>query len=77
MIFDSELGQRKGRGWYSTFIAIHIGDDLFAIREKPEKTAKGNDWTVLYRYRFWQIGWTLSISRIEEHLYSLQNTLNA
>lgn len=74
LIVDTTMsfGIRIGRGGrYSTFIATKTNANLFVKKSPKEKIAHSNGWTALYRLRFWQIPWTLSIQRIEEHLASL------
>ena len=72
LIFDSTLGSRnRGKGIYSTFIAVRTDKNAFENKDSYEKIAHSNGWTALYRFRFWQIPWTLSIQRIEEHLDNL------
>jgi hypothetical protein len=71
LILDSTLGFGGKRGRYCTFIAARTDQNLFGNKGPQEKIAHSNGWTALYRFRFWQIPWTLSIHRIEEHLNSL------
>jgi hypothetical protein len=71
LILDSTLGFGAKRGRYSTFIAARTDQDPFGVKSAQEKIAHSNGWTALYRLRFWQVPWTLSIQRIEEHLNSL------
>ena len=71
LIVDATLSMGGKRGRYSTFIATKTDENLFGLRTDPEKIAQSNGWTAIYRLRFWQIPWTLSIRRIEEHLASL------
>lgn len=73
VIVDSILGLGgKGGGRYCTFIATRTENNPFGDRSDQEKIAHSNGWTALYRLRFWQIPWTLSIERIEEHLDNLK-----
>jgi len=70
LILDSTLG-RGPRGWvYTTFIAARTETNPFTLKSGKEKMAHSNGWTALYRLRYWQVPWTLSIQRIEEHLNS-------
>ena len=71
LIVDATLSMGGRRGRYSTFVATKTDENLFGLRTDPEKIAQSNGWSALYRLRFWQIPWTLSIRRIEEHLGSL------
>lgn len=71
LILDSTLGFGAKRGRYSTFIAAQTDRNPFGVTRAQEKIAHSNGWTAVYRLRFWQIPWTLSIQRIEEHLNSL------
>jgi hypothetical protein len=71
LIVDATLSMGGKRGRYSTFVATRTDENLFRLRTEPEKIAQSNGWTALYRLRFWQTPWTLSIRRIEEHLASL------
>lgn len=73
LIVDTTLSMGGKRGRYSTFIATKTDENLFEFRTDPEKIAQSNGWTALYRLRFWQIPWTLSIRRIEEHLAGLDD----
>jgi hypothetical protein len=69
LIFDSTLGSRyRGKGIYSTFIAVRTDKNPFPYAGPELKIAHSNGWTALYRLRFWQIPWTLSIECIEEYL---------
>lgn len=73
VILDSILGLGgKGGGRYCTFIAARTDDNPFGYKSDQEKIAHSNGWTALYRLRFWQIPWTLSIQQIEEHLDNLK-----
>lgn len=72
LIVDATLSMGGKRGRYSTFVATKTDENLFRLRTEPEKIAQSNGWTALYRLRFWQTPWTLSIRRIEEHLASLR-----
>ncbi len=71
LILDSTLRSGGKYGCYSTFIAARTDQNPFGNRSPQEKIAHSNGWTALYRLRFWQIPWTLSIQRIEEHLASM------
>jgi hypothetical protein len=73
VIFDSTLGSGKGKGVYSTFIAVQTDENPFKYREPEEKIAHSNGWTALYRLRFWQIPWTLSVQSIEEYVDNLRS----
>ena len=70
LILDSILGMGGTRGRYSTFIAVQTNHDPFKLRGPDEKIAHSNGWIAVYRLKFWQIPWTLSIERIEAHLDS-------
>jgi hypothetical protein len=73
LILDSvlDLGVKCGR--YCTFIATRTGWNPFGNKSPQEKIAHSDGWTALYPLRFWQIPWTLSIQRIEEHLNGLSD----
>lgn len=71
LVLDSTLSMGGRRGRYATFIAIRADTNPFGDTSPEEKIAHSNGWTALYRLRFWQIPWTLSIRRIEEHLDAL------
>jgi hypothetical protein len=73
LILDSTLSMGGKRGRYSTFIAARTDTNPFEIKSPQEKIAHSNGWTALYRLRFWQVPWTLSIQRIEQHLNNLSN----
>lgn len=70
LIFDSTLG--SGRGIYGTFIAVRTDKNPFKNKDSEEKIAHSNGWTALYRFRFWQIPWTLSVESIEEYVDNLR-----
>jgi hypothetical protein len=75
LVVDTTMGVGRGQGGkgvYSTLIAARTDKNPFADKGPKEKIAHSNGWTALYRIRFWQVPWTLSIQRIEEHLTSLQ-----
>ncbi len=76
LILDSTLSMGGRNGRYSTFIAVRTDTNPFSNEAPEEKIVNSNGWIALYRLRFWQIPWTLSIRRIEEHLETLksQNT---
>ncbi len=71
LILDSILGMGGTRGRYCTFIAVQTSHDPFKARGPNEKIAHSNGWVAVYRLKFWQIPWTLSIERIEAHLREL------
>ncbi len=71
LILDSILGLGGKQGRYATFIAARTDQNPFSNLSAQERIAHSNGWTALYRMRFWQIPWTLSIQRIEEHLARL------
>jgi hypothetical protein len=69
LIFDSTVGE--GKGVYCTFVATQTSENLFELDSSREKIAQDSGWTAVYRMRFIQIPWTLSITRIEELLNKL------
>jgi hypothetical protein len=69
LVFDSTIG--SGKGVYSTFIAVQTDKNPFEYKSPEEKIAHSHGWTALYRRRFWQIPWTLSIESIENYLDNL------
>jgi len=69
LIFDSVLG--PGRGVYSTFIAVKAGGNPFPCLSSEVKTAHSNGWAAIYRLRFWQIPWSMSVEDIEDYLYDI------
>jgi hypothetical protein len=71
VIFDSLMGSRLSRGWYSTVVAVRTRQNPFSNGEEPEKVSIGTEWKLLYRHRFLQIGWTLSIERLDVIMGSL------
>ena len=73
LILDSTLSMGGNRGRYSTFIAVQSDKNPFEDNDAREKIAHSNGWTALYRLRFWQVPWTLSIQRIEEHLNNFKS----
>ncbi|HEY9125634.1 MAG TPA: hypothetical protein VIM62_00825 [Acidobacteriaceae bacterium] len=75
LIFDSVIGQAKTRGSYCTIVAVRTKQNLFTVRVKPENISVGQEWSLLYRRRFWQIGWTLSTERLDEVLLDLSERL--
>ncbi len=72
LVLDSTLSMGGRKGLYSTFIAVRTDTNPFEDTSPEEKIAHSNGWTALYRLRFWQIPWTLSIRRIEGHLDALK-----
>jgi hypothetical protein len=72
LIFDSTIGSGKGKGIYITFIAVRTDENPFGNKGSDEKIAHSNGWTALYRFRFWQIPWTLSIQSIEAYVDNLR-----
>ena len=77
LILDSTLSMGGRNGRYSTFIAARTDTNPFDDEASDEKIGHSNGWTALYRLRFWQIPWTLSIPRIEEHLEALKTQKSA
>jgi hypothetical protein len=73
LILDSTLSMGGRNGRYSTFIAVRTDMNPFDNEAPEEKIVHSNGWTALYRLRFWQIPWTLSIQRIDEHLETLKS----
>ncbi len=73
LILDSTLSMGGRNGRYSTFIAVRTDTNPFDNEAPEEKIVYSNGWIALYRLRFWQIPWTLSIRRIEEHLETLKS----
>jgi len=59
-------------GFYCTFVAARTDGNPFGLISPKERIAHSNGWTALYRFRFWQIPWTLSIQRIEEHVNDMK-----
>jgi hypothetical protein len=76
LIVDSTLSMGGRNGRYSTFIAVRTDTNPFGDEDSDEKVVHSNGWTALYRLRFWQIPWTLSIQRIEEHLETLESQIS-
>jgi hypothetical protein len=72
LVLDSTLSMGGRNGRYSTFIAVRTDTNPFENEAPEEKIVHSNGWTALYRLRFWQIPWTLSTQRIEEHLETLK-----
>ncbi len=66
VIFDSVVGDVKGT--YCTFVAFQCSGSSFAPLQKGEQSIQDSNWTAMYRLRFWQIPWTLSVDRIEAYL---------
>jgi hypothetical protein len=73
LIFDSTLGSGRGKGIYSTFIAVNTDKNPFEYVGPELKIAHSNGWTALYRLRFWQVPWTLSIRCIEEYVENVMS----
>ena len=76
LILDSTLSMGGRNGRYSTFIAVRTDTNPFDNEAPEEKVVHSNGWIALYRLRFWQIPWTLSIQRIDEHLETLRGQKN-
>jgi hypothetical protein len=69
VIFDSIL--YGGHGVYSTFFAVCGDGDVFEAPTKPWKIYRSGQWRALWRTRFLQVPWTMSIRQIEERLSQL------
>jgi hypothetical protein len=69
VIFDSILYGR--RGIYSTFLAVRSDSDIFSAPTKPWKVCQSGEWKALWRTRFLQVPWTMTIGQIEERLSQL------
>jgi hypothetical protein len=67
VIFDSTVGE--GKGLYCSVGAVQASENQFEIAR--EKIALCSGWCAVYRTRFFQAPWTLSVSRIEELAKSL------
>jgi hypothetical protein len=72
LVLDSTLSMGGRYGRYTTFIAVRTDTNPFEDTSPDEEIAHSNGWTALYRLRFWQIPWTLSVRRIEEHLDAMK-----
>jgi hypothetical protein len=72
LILDSTLSMGGRSGRYSTFVAVRTDTNPFENEESDEKIVHSNGWYALYRLRFWQVPWTLSIQRIVEILDTLR-----
>ena len=73
LILDSTLSMGGRNGRYSTFIAVRTETNPFDNEAPEENIVHSNGWVALYRLRFWQIPWTLSIQRIDEQLEILNS----
>ena len=73
LILDSIMNLGAKKGSYSTFVAVRTDENPFKNMHHQERIAHSNGWTALYRIRYWQIPWTLSIQRIEELLNNFTN----
>jgi hypothetical protein len=69
LIFDAVVG--TGKGVYATFFAVRSEDDPFGGMPEPWTLVHSNGWFALWRVRFWQIPWTMSVRLIEEQLRKL------
>lgn len=70
LIFDSIIGE--GRGRYCTFIACQTEQSPFGIDIAPDRAIQSHGWTALFRVRFLQIPWTMSVQRLEDRLNMLR-----
>jgi hypothetical protein len=70
LIFDCIAGNGKGSPCCSIFAAQTSGDNFPKVF-LPEKVTRQHGWTAIYRFRYIQLYWALSIARIEELLDSL------
>jgi hypothetical protein len=70
LIFDSIIGE--GRGVYCTFVACETDHNPFGTDIKPDRLIQSGGWTAVYRVRFLQIPWTMSINRIDDHVNKLR-----
>lgn len=69
LVFDSTVFEGKGR--YCTFVAAQTSENVFDRESSREEIAQCSGGTAVYRIRFMQIPWTLSITRIEKLLNNL------
>ena len=75
LIFDSTMGEVKGV--YCTFVATTGPKSVFMAEVAGEKVVEASGWSAVYRKRFLQIPWTLSVSRIEHRLNEVLSSLSA
>lgn len=69
-IFDSIIGE--GKGVYCTFMACQTEHNPFGTDTSPHRVLQSGGWTILYRVRFLQIPWTMSIQRLDDHVNKLR-----
>ncbi len=70
LIFDGVAGTGKGAPC-CTVVAFVTGAGSFPPVNPPERMTRQRAWTAVYRFRYLQMAWALSIARIEELLDSL------
>jgi hypothetical protein len=70
LIFDSIIGE--GRGVYCTFFACKTEPYPFGIDVAPDRVIQLHGWTALFRIRFLQIPWTMSVQHLEDYLNKLR-----
>jgi hypothetical protein len=75
LVFDSTMGEVKGV--YCTFVAIQGPKELFMAEAAGENVVEASGWSAVYRKRFIQIPWTISISRIEHRLKEVLSSSSA
>ena len=75
LIFDSTMGEVKGV--YCSFVATRAPKNVFVAEVAGENVVEASGWSAVYRKRFIQIPWTLSVSRIEDRLKEVLSSSSA
>jgi hypothetical protein len=62
---------------YCTFLACETERNPFGIDTKPDRLIQSGGCTAVYRVRFLQIPWTISVKRIDDYVNRLGIGLRA
>jgi hypothetical protein len=67
VICDTAVGWRS----YCTIVGCQTEANPFAGHDAPDRVVRSGGWRVLYRLRYLQIPWTMSISELDRHIGKL------
>ena len=68
LICDSVVGERT----YCTIIGCQTKQNPFKTDTSPDRAIQSGGWVVLCRVRHFQIPWTVSIQRLDDHVNGLR-----
>jgi hypothetical protein len=68
LICDSVVGERT----YCTIIGCQTKQNPFKTDTSPDRAIQSGGWVVLCRVRYFQIPWTMSIQRLDDHVNGLR-----